>query len=159
MFDIALDIALEVQRKLDSMASISYGAQDTPLVRLKRISRRSRGSDRNEHCEDSASVPFADYYLSKLRSAAALWQVVIGAALGAVSLTCAPSSSAGLPDGGREGKEQLACAVCKVREKLYVCSRCKSAAYCCAQHQKSHWSVHKVRFSRIPSFVSRQVSS
>lgn len=35
------------------------------------------------------------------------------------------------------------CAVCGVREELKRCGRCKRVCYCCREHQKSHWKIHK----------------
>lgn len=41
------------------------------------------------------------------------------------------------------------CAVCKAIAPpggLLKCSRCKIAVYCCKQHQREDWSIHKVRY-------------
>ena len=44
--------------------------------------------------------------------------------------------------------ERPRCAYCQVPHcldgsKLLTCSRCKSARYCCKEHQKAHWKQHK----------------
>ena len=41
------------------------------------------------------------------------------------------------------------CHHCDSRETLKRCSRCKSVAYCCREHQKQDWSKHKNHCLRI----------
>lgn len=35
------------------------------------------------------------------------------------------------------------CAECGKPERLLRCGQCKSAYYCCKEHQQMHWKVHK----------------
>ena len=42
----------------------------------------------------------------------------------------------------------FACAVCHAQKapdggKLKVCSQCNKTKYCCVEHQKQHWKIHK----------------
>jgi hypothetical protein len=36
-----------------------------------------------------------------------------------------------------------ACRICNTMENTKACSRCRSAFYCCTEHQRCHWNTHK----------------
>lgn len=42
-----------------------------------------------------------------------------------------------------------ACALCGAASAVLRCGRCKSVVYCSAEHQRSHWAVHKVECAAI----------
>lgn len=36
-----------------------------------------------------------------------------------------------------------ACAVCGLRDNIFICTRCMKTFYCSVEHQKQHWPTHK----------------
>ena len=44
---------------------------------------------------------------------------------------------------------------CDVTENLLVCSSCKMVCYCCQEHQKADWLLHKVTHSLTNSLTCR----
>jgi hypothetical protein len=57
------------------------------------------------------------------------------------------SQQAAAADTARHGLRRCALAACNAQEahpKLFkLCSRCRGAAYCCAEHQTEDWKRHK----------------
>jgi hypothetical protein len=58
-------------------------------------------------------------------------------------------SSTPLPPSKSNNKSSTPLSTCEFchaqREKMQICSGCKKAHYCCAEHQKADWKVHKLK--------------
>jgi hypothetical protein len=120
-----------------------FSSAKRSLQKLERIAAKQRGRERETVGSHSYSTHTEA--ANRLAGAISLWSLLNCGVLGEFDARLLVRSRNNPVNTEKDVQEELACAVCGVKNTMLSrCSRCRAVYYCSQEHQRRHWSVHKV---------------